>query len=449
MRLLLFLALLLAGCRDTTDPELKSSYVVVLAAGAPTTEPSADYVFTHVLHGYRIQLTPDQADELRARPGVLAVETGRAQTFATPWNLDRVDQRLLPLDGAMFAPQFKAAGVTIYVVDTGFFDHLDLGGRITNGYDALGGNGADCHGHGTHVGAIAAGRSWGVASETSVVTVRVLDCAGFGSIADIIEGLDWIAATHPGGPAVVNMSLGTSVRFFTLDAAVAAVVDQGIPVVVAAGNSGADACEISPAGEPSAITVAATARLFTADERAHFSNFGSCVDLFAPGSEVESAWIDGSTRVLSGTSMASPHVAGAVAIALVVGDSALAVVRDATPNVIRNPDGAPNRLLFVDGGLPAPDSLRIELWPLAHNHVLWRDRSAGEDRFELERSANHGLSWSDVTAFDGNIEFGWFDFPISVSDLFRLRACLGAGCSPWSAPASPTVVFTVPYSHQH
>lgn len=446
MKRLLLAALLLVGCRDAVAPEPRAAYVVVLAPGAPTTEPGADYVFRHVLNGFVIRLTPAEATQLRERPGVLAVSNARVETQTTPWNLDRIDQRHLPLDGAPFAPVLGGAGVTVYVVDTGLAAHPDLAGRASIGYDAIGGNGTDCHGHGTHVAAIAAGSNWGVARGASVIAVRVLDCSGGGSVAGVIQGLDWVVQTA-NGPSIVNMSLGTSTVESALNMAVENVVEAGIPVVVAAGNFGSDACDTSPASVAAAITVAASGRAVGTgfDERAGFSSFGICVDLFAPGVDVESAWLNGGTATLSGTSMASPHVAGAVAIALELGDSALAVVRDATAGVVFDARSS-NLLLYVPGTFAPPDSLRVEIhWP-GHNHALWRDNSSGEDGFQLERSVDAGAHWQFVKLFQSSPSH--FDLLIDAADLFRICALRGS-VSACSGTATPRYVLAAPRSHQH
>lgn len=203
--------------------------------------------------------------------------------------------------------------MTAYVVDTGILaDHVDFGGRVSGGYTAVddGRGTTDCNGHGTHVAGTLGGAAWGVAKGVSLVPVRVLDCAGSGRLSGVVAGLDWIAG-QAARPAVANLSLGGGAST-TLDMAVANTVARGIAVVVAAGNDGRDACSVSPAREPTAITVGATA---SNDARAPYSNYGTCVDLFAPGTSIKSAWFSSTsaTNTISGTSMASPHVAGMVA----------------------------------------------------------------------------------------------------------------------------------------
>ena len=236
------------------------------------------------------------------------------------WGLDRIDQVNLPLN-ASYTNVASGSGVVAYVVDTGInASHIDFAGRVAQGFTAVqdGNNTLDCNGHGTHVAGTIAGSTYGVAKAATIVPVRVLDCNGSGLLSGVVAGLDWIGQNYvPGSKVVVNMSLGGGASA-TLDSAVASLVAKGITVVVAAGNSAADACNFSPARVYGAITVAAST---TADGLASYSNFGSCVDIVAPGSGILSAWIGSTTEtaVLNGTSMASPHVAGLVASMLTNG----------------------------------------------------------------------------------------------------------------------------------
>lgn len=235
------------------------------------------------------------------------------QTPTPSWGLDRVDALDTPLDDK-YSWSNSGTGSIVYVIDTGVYSaHSDFTGRVVSGYTAIAdGRGTeDCHGHGTHVAGTVAGRNYGVAKTATVVAVRVLDCTGSGYSSGVVAGINWVTANHPGGPAVINMSLGGGANS-AIDTAVNDAVNAGLVVVVAAGNSAADACSYSPARVPAAITIGATD---IRDARASYSNFGSCVDMWAPGTQITSAWIAGTsaTNTISGTSMASPHVAGLAA----------------------------------------------------------------------------------------------------------------------------------------
>ncbi|MFI6075169.1 S8 family serine peptidase [Actinoplanes sp. NPDC051343] len=278
-------------------------------------EIADDYEAT--VRGFSITMTAPQARRLAADPAVRYVEQDATVAVAgnTPtWGLDRIDQRQLPLSRTYTAP--SAAGVTAYVLDTGIrITHQQFGGRATNGYDAVDRDNVaqDCNGHGTHVAGTIGGSTWGVAKDVRLVGVRVLGCNGSGSYSDIIAGIDWVTK-HAHGPSVANMSLGGTVSK-ALDDAVDRSIAAGVTYAVAAGNDNKDACHQSPADDKAAITVGASD---DHDKRASFSNYGSCLDLFAPGVRIESASnrSNTSTMIMNGTSMASPHVAGAAALVL-------------------------------------------------------------------------------------------------------------------------------------
>lgn len=330
---------------------------------------SVKRTYSNVFPGMLVSASPLQVIALRKNPNVTLIEPdGMALAIVTqtpaPWGLDRVDQQQLPLNGS-YSYGAAGAGVTAYIVDTGVrADHADFTGRVTGGFTSIadGRGTADCNGHGTHVAGTVAGNIYGIAKAASIVPVRVLDCYGSGTWSGVIAGLDWIAGSHaPGNPAVANMSLGGGAST-SVDDAVRAVVNDGVTVVVAAGNSTADACTSSPARTESAITVAATD---SSDNQASFSNYGSCVDIYAPGVSIPSAWYTSSTSTstLSGTSMAAPHVTGAAALVLSANpgaspaDVAGSLSNSATVDAVRGAtQGTPNRLLFTGAATPvAPD----------------------------------------------------------------------------------------------
>lgn len=316
------------------------------------------HVYRHALHGFVAHLSEADAQALAEDPRVRYVEENghvqldAVQTDAT-WGLDRVDQVDLPLDET-YVYNASGAGVNAYIIDTGIrLTHGDFAGRAFTGYDAVtpGGDANDCNGHGTHVAGTVGGSTWGLAKAVDLYAVRVLDCGGSGTFAGVVAGVDWVTENHI-QPAVANMSLGGGASQ-ALDDAVAASIAAGVVYAVAAGNESTDACTRSPARTPDAITVGSTT---STDARSSFSNMGTCVDIFAPGSSVTSAWhtSDTATNTISGTSMASPHVAGAAALYLSTNPTASpeqvasVLVSNATPDRISNPgNGSPNLLLYT------------------------------------------------------------------------------------------------------
>lgn len=287
------------------------------------------------------------APRTSARPG--GVSTQSTQLGAT-WGIDRVDQRTGTNGSYNYTG--TGAGVRAYVIDTGINTaHTQFGGRASVGFDSVGDgyNGQDCYGHGTHVAGTIGGATYGVAKSVGLVSVRVLNCAGSGSYSGVIAGVDWVTYNH-NGPSVANMSLGGGFSQPVNDAVTKSIA-QGVTYAVAAGNENQNACNVSPASTPGAITVAATGLSGGADVRAGFSNFGPCVDVFAPGVSITSAWIGSTTAIntISGTSMAAPHVAGLSALYLQTNPYATpALVNDvlnstAVLNIVGDPAGSPNR----------------------------------------------------------------------------------------------------------
>lgn len=324
------------------------------------------HTYENALRGFVVSADDATLARLLADPrvdyieedGIVAMNPAYQQPAS--WGLDRVDQRSLPLD-TWYTFFFIASGVHAYVVDTGIRPtHTQFNwwtgappSRVSNGFTSIAdGNGInDCHGHGTHVAGTMAGGFHGIARAATVHPVRVLDCSGFGTWSGVIAGLDWVRTNHI-KPAVANMSLGGGINT-SVDAAVANLTAAGVTVVVAAGNNASNACNFSPARAPSAITVASTD---INDARSSYSNFGTCVDIFAPGRNIVSSWntSDTATNTISGTSMASPHVAGMAA--LILGRYPTATPAEVTARLLTNstPDkvigpgtGSPNKLLYV------------------------------------------------------------------------------------------------------
>lgn len=320
---------------------------------------NVERTYEHALTGFSMSMSEDAARELAADPSVRYVEQNqRAHAFGTQdnppsWGLDRMDQRDLPLNESYTYPN-EAQGVTAYVIDTGVrTSHSTFEGRASSGYDFVDGDGTanDCNGHGTHVSGTIAGAEYGVAKRANIVGVRVLNCQGSGSYAGVIDGIDWVTQ-NASGPSVANMSLGGGAST-AVDDAVRNSIASGITYGLAAGNSGADACNTSPARVGEGITVGATNRQ---DGQASYSNYGNCLDIYAPGTDITSAWIgsDSDTNTISGTSMATPHVVGAAA--LVLGNNASAAPQQVRATLVNNASsekvsgigvGSPNRLLHV------------------------------------------------------------------------------------------------------
>lgn len=410
---------------------------------------SPRFVYEHTVKGFAARLPEAAAAALARNPNVAYVEqdqvvhaSSTTQTGAT-WGLDRSDQRALPLSGTYsYTP--TGAGVTVYIIDTGIrFDHAEFGGRAVSGYDAVdGGTADDCNGHGTHVAGTVGGTSYGVAKGVTLVGVRVLDCAGSGTMSGVIAGVDWVTqqkSASPSTPTAANMSLGGGAST-ALDDAVRRSIAGGVTYAVAAGNSNYNACYYSPARVAEAVTVGATT---SSDARASYSNYGSCLDLFAPGSGITSAWYTGAsaTNTISGTSMASPHVAGVAALYLQGNPGASpaavrdAIVNSATSGVVTGAgSGSPNVLLYAplaadspdegDGGTPeapAPCSNCVtyagelsgagdyDYQPngtyyysaVSGSHNGWLEGASGTD-FDLHLYRWNGFWWSRVASSAGS-----------------------------------------------
>lgn len=331
---------------------------------------SVGFIYRHALNGFSISVPEAAAIAISKNPQVKYVEEdGIVSVTATQsnatWGLDRIDQRDRPLD-TFYSYNATGAGINAYILDTGIrTSHTEFGIRASVGFDSVGDgrNGSDCNGHGTHVAGTVGGTTYGVAKSVNLIAVRVLNCQGSGTWSGVIAGIDWVTANHV-KPAVANMSLGGGANS-SVDTAVQNSIAAGVTYVVAAGNSNANACNSSPARVPAALTIGATT---STDAKASYSNFGSCVDLFAPGSSITSAWYTSNTAIntISGTSMASPHVAGAAALYLETSPGASpseveqAIESNATPNKITGLSGTPNLLLYTlnfgGGTTPPPNN---------------------------------------------------------------------------------------------
>lgn len=327
------------------------------------------FVYGNAIKGFSASLTPDAVNLLRQNPDIAYIEPDRevklhaVQTPTPSWGLDRIDQRNLPLNQA-YEYLNDGSGVHAYVIDSGIrATHNEFSGRVGNGFDFIDNDTIpnDCNGHGTHVAGTLGGTNFGVAKNVTIHPVRVFGCGNTTPTSTIIAGINWVSANRQ-LPAVANMSLGGP-ALTALDTAVVNLINSGVVAVVSAGNdNGANACNSSPARVANALTVASSTMT---DQRSGFSNIGNCIDIFAPGSAIVSAWITSNTasNTLNGTSMAAPHVSGVAALRLDVQPSQTpaqvntAIINSATTNRISNPgSGTPNRLLFSGSGSSSSSS---------------------------------------------------------------------------------------------
>ena len=417
------------------------------------------FTYHRALKGFAGKIPDAAVAALKLDPNVAYVEQNQVVSLTTvqsaaTWGLDRVDQRDLPLS-TTYEYNANGTGVKVYIVDTGIrFDHVEFAGRAITGFDAItsGGTAADCNGHGTHVAGTVGGTTYGIAKNVGLIAVRVLDCAGSGTTAGVIAGVDWVTGNHAAGqPAAANMSLGGGAST-ALDNAVANSIADGVTYGVAAGNSNADACATSPARVPTALTVASTT---TTDARSSFSNFGTCVDIFAPGSSITSAWHTSptATNTISGTSMATPHLVGAAALYLQANTAATpaqvetALESNATAGKVTSPGaGSPNLLLytaFISAGPPppppaAPSGLTATTVDQQRIDLAWTDNSADESGFELQRSTDAFATVVVINLGANVTSFSNTGLAASTTYSYRVLAKNTGGSSGFSNTATAT-----------
>jgi len=460
------------------DQDLRDRYIVVLKDNVSNPDQVTDEIvrgagivevharWQSALKGFSATIPEHALNGIRNNPHVDFIEpdgyvtANGTQSNPPSWGLDRIDQRSLPLNSTYNYPN-DGSDVTVYIIDSGILlNHSEYSGRAVSGYDYIDNDNdaSDCNGHGTHVAGTVGGTTVGVAKNVNLVAVRVLSCGGSGTYTQVISGVNWVTANHS-GPSVANMSLGGGYSA-SLNLAVANSIAAGVVYAVAAGNDGALACNYSPASTGAAITVGASG---STDARASWSNYGSCVDIFAPGVGITSSTMTTTTsyQSWSGTSMSSPHVAGVAALYLhdnptaTPSQVATAIINDATANVLTSiGTGSPNLLLhnfWTDPGDPgdptppaAPSSLSATATSTSAIALQWTDNASNETNCSVERATSSGGPFTQIATLGANVtSYSSTGLTEGTQYWFRVQATNGDGASGYSNVANATTLRRV------